>query len=785
GSRGTTLLREEAGGSWSGEAAEEELARLLGAGTQGRATEKQIQRQWSHLWVFQGTSFKDPSEDAAQEAERLIQSLQEKGGAVVQQSANDRRVRRELDERFEKHFKAAGGAKAHSPAELARQRRDEARASVSAAEDAVGKLDNALTDADTATKALEEIRSSLTTARSDISKAEAQSREVTELELRKATLEPKLAEASALLARLSEADGRIRGARRRIAELDQQVEPLRERAREAEERLRLAELTEKSAELEADRARQILEAARIRQDIASALVSLRRGEAEGGHLAEQASRAQAKVDEAAALQTKLAALPAIDEDDVGRLRELRESLLKAEVKQDAMAAEVEVLSAGLAVQIAGEDVAAGDSCKVSEVTDVQVGPDTLLRIRPGGGNQLAKVRREVGEMRAELDGALRPLGVRSFEEAMSVARDVDALRGTLKSLEAELAVLAPEAVRRRQQELAEEMERQKGDIDRWQQLLEAPLDLPGTEEDAAALRRDLEAALARDSSHESGAQARRRDARVEYQSADVAQRKTAENVETATKERTEVSVLLDRDLAEYGQDELRAVKLSEAERAEEETRRSLDAVETRLRELGPDEIENRKARLESALKKLVDREQDESVKLRNAEFILHGDRASDPREALADARAELLLAERECAARQRDADAVKLLRSLFQEEEAALTDLFTGPLAERMTAYLRPVFPGARAEVLWGEKGMEGLKLVRGQAETFDVLSGGTKEQVAAAARLAIAEVLAESFGGSLPVVFDESFAHSDPDRTLALQDMLYRAGERGLQVIV
>jgi hypothetical protein len=80
---------------------------------------------------------------------------------------------------------------------------------------------------------------------------------------------------------------------------------------------------------------------------------------------------------------------------------------------------------------------------------------------------------------------------------------------------------------------------------------------------------------------------------------------------------------------------------------------------------------------------------------------------------------------------------------------------------------------------------MEGLKLVRSQAEAFDVLSGGTREQVAAAARLAIAEVLAESFGGSLPVVFDESFAHSDPDRTRALQDMLYRAGDRGLQVIV
>jgi uncharacterized protein YhaN len=51
--------------------------------------------------------------------------------------------------------------------------------------------------------------------------------------------------------------------------------------------------------------------------------------------------------------------------------------------------------------------------------------------------------------------------------------------------------------------------------------------------------------------------------------------------------------------------------------------------------------------------------------------------------------------------------------------------------------------------------------------------------------RLAMAEVLAADHGGCLPIVLDDAFANSDPDRVSALQRMLYRAAERGLQVIV
>jgi uncharacterized protein YhaN len=67
----------------------------------------------------------------------------------------------------------------------------------------------------------------------------------------------------------------------------------------------------------------------------------------------------------------------------------------------------------------------------------------------------------------------------------------------------------------------------------------------------------------------------------------------------------------------------------------------------------------------------------------------------------------------------------------------------------------------------------------------FSQLSGGTKEQVAAAFRLAMAEILAEGHDGSLPIVFDDAFTNADDDRQHRLQRLLDLAADRGLQVIV
>src|SRR5690606_19700741 len=103
--------------------------------------------------------------------------------------------------------------------------------------------------------------------------------------------------------------------------------------------------------------------------------------------------------------------------------------------------------------------------------------------------------------------------------------------------------------------------------------------------------------------------------------------------------------------------------------------------------------------------------------------------------------------------------------------------------------YLRCLFgPDARAAVAFENNAFQSIGLVRSSqvgSLAFDALSGGAREQVAAAVRLAIAELLAADHDAVLPIVFDDAFAYSDPERVRVLQRMLDLGATRGLQVIV
>ena len=59
------------------------------------------------------------------------------------------------------------------------------------------------------------------------------------------------------------------------------------------------------------------------------------------------------------------------------------------------------------------------------------------------------------------------------------------------------------------------------------------------------------------------------------------------------------------------------------------------------------------------------------------------------------------------------------------------------------------------------------------------------REQLAAALRLSMADVLKGSHDGCLPLVFDDAFTNSDPERVDLVKGMLSTAVERGLQVIL
>ena len=139
---------------------------------------------------------------------------------------------------------------------------------------------------------------------------------------------------------------------------------------------------------------------------------------------------------------------------------------------------------------------------------------------------------------------------------------------------------------------------------------------------------------------------------------------------------------------------------------------------------------------------------------------------------------------------QQEADAIRLLKQLFEDQQKAVATQFVEPLKRRVADYLQRLYgPGTELIVDFDGASFGNLKIARSALGdvpfSFAQLSGGGREQVAAAFRLAMAELLAEDHGGCLPVVFDDAFVNSDPDRNRELQRVLDLGASRGLQIIV
>ena len=113
---------------------------------------------------------------------------------------------------------------------------------------------------------------------------------------------------------------------------------------------------------------------------------------------------------------------------------------------------------------------------------------------------------------------------------------------------------------------------------------------------------------------------------------------------------------------------------------------------------------------------------------------------------------------------------------------------YTKPLAQAITSYLRPVIrEGPVAKINFDQgSGFSGLQIRRGnEFYDFDQLSGGMKEQLAAALRLSMADVLKAEYDECLPIVLDDAFTNSDPKRIDLIKKIITKASRNGLQIIL
>ena len=795
GTRGSASLRDSAGRSLQGEDAEERLAELIGtaAVARNRGAGDQLKERWGHLWVWQGSASSNPlgPNAASYDHDRLVERLQA-GADLGVQSPLDLAVLEDIQNRWATVYTAGGTNRA--PQVKTGSSLHNARKAAIGAQDDLEAIRDQIDQQAAAEQVFQEAEAQLQRVRQALPPLQAQRSELDQKLKRSQELEAAIAVEKPQLQGAQKDRDDLDKDRTQLQELQKQVSTLE--AAKAPDMETLEALKKQLPVLDAARgqAQEQLDAqqqavAKATRE-ATAIETLQKGL---GQLQEQQrleqqlaalAANQARCDE---LQAEIALLPALTAADVETLRRLETARRDAQVRAEALSAGIEVIRAGRPVRVDGLELAAGSRQLLSEPATVQVGDDVELRLTPGDGSNAAEAATVLAEAEGKFQAELHRWQLTTVDEAATAERRCSDLTAEQQRLIEQRGGADPEALRRRLQELVHGPEAQvaldaadaalRGEAlegrlrDLEQQLIEAR-----QQRDTATKTEQQQQALVKQSSADLDAQNKL----IATSEADLRER---ENKSLAA--RTLIQALHER----HGSFEALAAALGQSEQRCKELQSKLEELEDELAKLGTESLKARAAEIDKEIGTLDGQEREATEARIRAESRLHGDGQVDLQAELEQKQAELESRLEDQERLEKEAGMLTLLRRLLEEEQNAMATQYTAPLTERIGRYLAEVFPDAPQTSLSydARSGFKELQWRLGNeaAFGFDVLSTGAREQFAAALRVTMAEVLAEAYDCTLPVLFDDAFANSDPERQAGVYRMLQQAADQGLQVIL
>ena len=783
---GTATLAASNSAALSGDAAETELARILGveAGLSGKA----LALQWAHLWVWQGQSGGDPSVHATAQQAGLIQRLQQMGGAALQ-SELDARITNRFADAVGEIYNANGKPKADSAlrraeaaSELAAQELTRARARVQELDYAVADLDNATRDLRASSALLAELEKQQAETNAKVQQlALLRQQEAEQLHSVKSARERQEA--------LASADKQILGFRLEISALEESLQPQREKVRQMEDAREELKIQSSIAEQAHRTAAEVVRNARARHDLASAHHLLFDKAERHRKLSEQDARVSQRRRDLAELEEQLAKLPKVDAAKLRLLQRLESACSVADATLQAMATGLQVMVTDQPVLVGGQSLPVGQKQILTDDTEVSIGSAIRLRIQPGGGTSLADARQKEQEARTSLRANLDALALQSVLEAAEVHARRDGLISQIKATKGELDGMGAESLAEDLHNAQAELTEARAKVERLM-AVGGSMPAPDDKTAAKALVALSEAALGEAESQETEAKAGLDRLLKKLALAESTWQEKRAQIDQQGLTLNGLKAQLNFLVSSHGDDVARQQALIQLQAARIAAENLLKTTIAAIADLQPALLEADQNRIARAIEQKRAERHDASTRMAVAQAALRSDGSEDPRAALATAEASVRSATAHRTSVLRQAQAIALLDKLFQEEQHTLAERFTQPLGERIAGYLQSMFgPSVRAKIGLENNEFTGLELSRfefgGSAFAFATLSGGAKEQLAAAVRLAMSEVLAPDHGGCLPVVFDDAFTNSDPERVNRVQRMLDLAASRGLQIIV
>jgi len=789
-----SLAAQSSGQPLTGAVAEEVLAELVGVGeTLGsRQAGTVLPSRWAHLWVRQGASGDNllAAGKGSYDFDRLRLQLERSGGAAVQQSVHDQLVEQRIQDALAENF-TSRGIKKHSPLYRRAEELQAASTRMAQAQARLAEYESASEELATIGERLEQLQAVELPALQRQQQQQARRSAETAgldgaIQLARRTLEPlRLRHTAAAqgLQQLDDLSAAIEARQRRLAGLQANAEGAQHR----EQELAAAQQQRRDGWESLSRQRQTLEQ---HQQLLQRLVERTRTAEALGRLDSELDTLQRRTRQRQELERQLAELPPLSRQELQQLRQLEQRLRDARTRQQAMAAGVTLLRADQAVRLAGQLLQVGDEQRLSSVVELQVGDGVVLAIAPGGGQALEELERTVQSAGAQLREQLTALGAASLAAAESLLEQRTALEQQRAALGSAAAAGSAQLEQQRdslQQRLAE-LDAELQELAASRRALEQEQPLPTALADLQTLQQQINRSSTQTSAAAQAAEKELEMARTALQQFQRQRLSEAGQLEVVRGELADREQRLEALLSQQGDRRAQAAGLAALAQELQQAEQDLTRLQAARAALGERDAEGERQQLQERLAGLHQRielllDQRGAAKQRCDSIS-----AEDPFAAVEQARLQLETAEADHRRLLRLTKAHQLLQQLFQEAQSDLSSRYSEPLARAIDDYLRPLVPdGPIARLSYDQsRGFQGLQLRRGQEfYDFDALSGGMREQLAAALRLAMADVLKDAHDGCLPLVFDDAFTHSDPERIDLVKRMLAAAVERGLQVIL
>ncbi len=780
GASGTCQLSSDAGLALRGAAAEEQLARLLGVDgpIEGRR-HSQLPLRWAHLWVRQGEAgtnlLGSPSE--AYDVEQLVQQLQQRGAAAAAlESPLDRLVSEQLQIRLDQQFTATGKLKAGSPLAAARQRCSDALLNLEQAQALQAELEAAMEQLRQIGERLQLIEAQERPQLQRALQLEAQVR------LRRAQIEPLRQQ----LSNLEQAQAQLQAVQRQLGELGAQQQEWQLQRSSRQQQFRSLEANYQSSDQACQELKNLQQQQVERLELAQQLLDLANLEREAQQLLKHQQQFQRLQLQAEQCKQSLAQLAPIDAAAVKALRQAEQQWAQAEARSQAMATAVSLIETDQPVSLAGQPLSPGETVQLNGSAELAVGCGVRLRISPGGGEATAQAAAALQHSGAALRELRSAIGVANSEAAEVIAQQRQALELELANLrqaasaipwsrlEEQIAALEPRRQRLLSRLAQHQMQRQslaeRGELPQGRAELEAWIE---------ELRRQANEL----SQRQQQAEAERTSWRQQLEQQHRASQELERNLEQLT---GSLSTLAERQLAlqaSHGDGQQLTDAVNSSRQALLIQEAELTALDKEMR----DKLPAGGAIAQSI--RLLDGEKDALLTSRGQNeqrcLTLSSD---DPTALVQHRQAAWESAQADLEALELQTQALQMLQNLFHQSRQDFSQRYSEPLEQAIGPYLHYLQNGRhQASLDFDPKsGFGNFELQQGPHRFgFEQLSGGMREQLAAALRLAIAEVLQPAYDDCLPLIFDDAFTNSDQQRLQALQKMLRRGANHGMQLIL